>query len=110
MAFKLAKSPTFKAPVTALTPNERGGFDKETFTAEFKRVSMEDLDQYKEQNMTHYQILDLVLVGFEGLLDEDNEPVAFTEATKAALLGITSAVNGLIYAFYSTLNKAPEKN
>ena len=108
MAFKIALSPSYKVKVSVETPNDNNGFDKSTFTAEFKRVSTEQLDEI--QKKTKKEVVNDVLIGFSDLLDEDNKPVEYDDDSRAALLAIPQAVSALADAFLSSIFKVKEKN
>lgn len=108
MAFKIAQKPTYKVTVKVLTPNDKDGFDTSNFKAEFKRVSMDDLEKLREK--TQAEVMKEVLTGFSDLLDEDDNPVDFNDITLQALLNIPQALSGLTEAFWSSIFKVKEKN
>ncbi len=108
MAFKIALTPSYKVKVTVETPNDSNGFDRSTFTAEFKRVSTDQLDEI--QKKTKKEVVDEVLVGFSDLVDEDNKSVEYNDETRAALLAIPQAVKALADGFLSSIFNAKEKN
>jgi len=109
MPFKIALSPTYKSKVVVETPNEHGkGFDRSDFIAEFKRVEMDELEQLR--SLPQKEVLDRVFVGFGDLLDEEDKPVEYTQATREALLKVPQARVALVEAFWSSIFKAREKN
>lgn len=108
MPFKIALKPTFKAKVEVYTANDRGGHDKSTFTAEFARCDMEQLDELRAMSQT--EVLKKQLVGWSDLLDESDQPVDYSDATRSAILRIPEAVHGLSHAFWRSVIKAREKN
>lgn len=108
MAFKIAKSPTYKSKVTVHTPNDKGGFTKEEFTAVFKRVDLDELDGLRQ--VPGREVLTQVLVGWDDFLDEENKPVPFDEDTQAALLNQPQAFQALVESFWGSIIKAKEKN
>lgn len=108
MAFKLAQKNSYKVKVKVQTPNDNNGFDTSEFTAEFKRVGMQELEQLKD--LTQKEVIKTVLVGFADLLDEDNKAVDFNEVNVDSLLDIPQAQLALTEAFWSSIFKAKEKN
>ena len=108
MAFKIALNPTFKTRVEVHTPNLKGGHDKSTFMAEFMRCDMEELEELR--SLPQVDVLRKKLVGWSDLVDEENNPVDFNQDTLVALLRIPEAVDGLRYAFWSSIIRAREKN
>jgi hypothetical protein len=108
MAFKITQKPTFISRVTVETPNQKGGFDKSTFNAEFKRCGMDEIEELKK--VPQKEVLQQVLVGWTDLLDDDNKPVDFNDSNVNALLNISPALIALGESFWSALFKAREKN
>lgn len=108
MAFKIAQKNTYKVKVKVQTPNDNNGFDTSDFTAEFKRVGMQELEQLKE--LAQREVIQKVLVGYADLLDEENKPVDYNELNVSVLLDIPQAQLALTEAFWSSIFKAKEKN
>jgi hypothetical protein len=109
MAFKIVLSPTYKVKVIVETPNDKGTVDKSDFMAEFKRVDMKDLEELKAVEGQD-NVLRQVLVGWSGLLDENNEDVPYNAANLDALLRIPPALHATVNAFWNSVFKAREKN
>lgn len=108
MAFKITQKPTFISRVTVETPNLKGGFDKSTFNAEFKRCGMDEIEELKK--IPQKEVLEKVLVGWTDLIDDDNQAVDFNDANLQSLLNISPALLALGEAFWTSLFKAREKN
>lgn len=108
MAFKIALSPSYRAKVTVEVPTESGRNDKSEFTVEFKRVSMERVDELRK--LQQIDVLRDVVIGFSGLIDADNTEVPFNNATLEALLAIPHALFAMADAFWTSIYKAKEKN
>jgi hypothetical protein len=106
--FKLTQKPTFISRVTVETPNMKGGFDKSTFNAEFRRCGMDEIEELKK--IPQKEVLERTLVGWTDLVDDDNQAVDFNEANLQALLNISPALLALGEAFWTSLFKAREKN
>ncbi|SHL10148.1 hypothetical protein SAMN05216428_10176 [Nitrosospira sp. Nsp11] len=108
MAFKITQKPTFTARVKVETPNNTGGFDRSEFMAEFHRAGMDEIEELKK--LPQREVLEKVLLGWSQLIDEDNQPVEFSEERRRALLNIPPALLALGAAFWESLFKAREKN
>jgi len=78
MAFVRKKVKTFKWPVEVTEPSEErpGEFDKCEFTAVFKRVKMSEISKLSEDEGSG--LLKKVLVGWEGIQDENGKDVPFS--------------------------------
>lgn len=107
MAFKLALKDTYKVKVKVQTPSDNG-FETSEFTAEFKRVGMNDIKEL--QDLPQRDVLEKVVVGYSDLLDGDNKPVDFNSLNLGLLLDIPQAQQALAESFWSSLFKAKEKN
>jgi hypothetical protein len=108
MAFKIAQKPTFVARIKVETPNQKGGFDRSEFLAEFKRVSQSEVDELRKEPQK--EVLEKVLVGWSELLDDDNQALDFNEDNLQVLLNIPQALLALRDGFWESVYKAKEKN
>lgn len=108
MAFKRAVLATFSALVTVNVPNDKGGFDKNTFTAKFKRPNADERQALA--SLDNAAIVRDRLVGWD-LRDADTgEVVPFTQDEVDALLQIEPTPMATAEAFWVTLNGAKVKN
>ena len=78
MAFVRKKVKTFKWPVKVKEPsaNRAGEFDTFEFVALFKRVKLSEIEQMGDDS--GLPLLKKVLVGWEGIEDEDGNAVPFS--------------------------------
>lgn len=106
--FKIALSPTYTVKVIVETPSANGKTDKSDFMAEFKRCNIDELDELRK--LPQRDVIREVLVGWSGLVDEENQAVPFNAATRDAVLAIPQAVFALIDSFWTSIHKAKEKN
>ena len=108
MAFKRAQKPTFTAPVVVNIPNDKGGFDKNTFVATFKRIT--DDERTELMGLTHTELVRRQLVDWD-LRDEDTkEQVPFSTAELDAALQILPTPLACAMAFWESVNGARSKN
>ncbi|WP_194720823.1 hypothetical protein [Noviherbaspirillum malthae] len=108
MAFKIALKPSYKQKIVVETPNENGRIDKSDFMAEFKRVDMDEIEELRK--LPQKEVLQEVLIGWTGLLDENNQDVPYNEVNRMALLKIPQAFEALATGFWASIFKAREKN
>ena len=108
MAFKRTLAPTFKTEVTVMVANDKGGFDKNTFTGEFKRPTSDEAKLLRP--LGNEDVARRQLVGWEMRDDETKELVPFTEDAKEWLLSISPAPMAVALAFWEAVNGARSKN
>jgi hypothetical protein len=108
MAFKLAKTETFKAQVEISTPDEKGRIEKETVTCTFKRKSEDELDALSGKS--NVEVLKEVLSDVAGMVDDDRQPVPWNEATMNAFLQIPQATFAAAAKFWTLSRIGREKN
>lgn len=106
--FKITQKPTFISRVTVETANQKGGFDKSKFNAEFKRCGMDEIEELKK--LPQKEVMEKVLVGWTDLVGDENQPVDFNEENLHVLLNIPPALIALGEAFWTSHFKAREKN
>jgi hypothetical protein len=79
MAFVRKKVKTFKWPVQVQEPSDTkpGEFETSEFIAIFKREKMSKLQDSKDDS--NIALIRKVLVGWEGIVDEEGEEVPFSD-------------------------------
>ena len=126
MAFVLKQSDSYTWPVSIKLPANGGKREKQTFEAEFKRLPQSRINEIQMlvqqrikaaergedtgEGITDQSIADEVLVGWEGIVDGDDEAVSFNKGTKAQLLDVPMMAGALIEAFFESLVEAKRKN
>ncbi|KQV78472.1 hypothetical protein ASD15_21915 [Massilia sp. Root351] len=108
MAFKIAVTPTYMAKIVVELLNMHGKHEKSDFMAEFKRVSLDELDELR--TLPQKEVLQKVLVGWSGLLDESNTSVPYNQMNFDVVLAIPQAFAALSEGFWASIFKAKEKN
>lgn len=100
MAFKRTQTPTFPADVTVPVPNDKGGHDKNTFVAIFKRTTTDELRALQEQQLSDMDLVLDRMVDWE-LEDADSkESVPFSHEALKAVLQIQPSPKFIARAFY----------
>lgn len=110
MAFKRTQSPTYTTPVTVNVPNDKGGFDKSTFIARFKRSTSDETQALREMGLSNQELVRRQLVGWELKDAETQEDVPFTHDNLEAILQIEPTPLATALAFWETANGARSKN
>ena len=94
--FKMAKTKTVSWPVTVKVPQDGGSTVNNEFTAVFDVITQEAMDAVV---LASGDLLDRVLIGWEGVAREDGEPIAFSSEAKKDLLDITYVRHALFGAY-----------
>lgn len=100
MAFKMTQKPTFTATVEVQVPNDRGGFDRNTFVGTFKRMAMADVDQMRYDALTNEEVARKVLIGWEMKDGDTGEDVPFTRENLEAALQIMPTPLAVAQTFF----------
>ena len=79
MAFVRKKNKTFKWPVVVREPSETdaGVYEENEFIAIFKRLKVSEYQKAAE-NKTEFEMLKMMLVGWENMKEEDGQDIAFS--------------------------------
>ena len=99
MAFVRKKTKVYSWPVEIKTPSETniGEFDVSEFVGKFRRLSRTELNSFDEDS--EFKALEKVLVGWEGLKEEDGTPIQFSKAALKNFAEDTDFVAGVLDAF-----------
>lgn len=108
MAFKLTQTPIFAVTVTVNIPNDKGGFDKSTFVAKFKRPSLSQIEEVRK--LDNAELCRTQMVGWEMRDADTNNEVPFTSENLEAALQILPTPLACVTAYWDTVNGARAKN
>ena len=114
MPFILKRDDRFSWPVSFDVPIDGGKFKRETFDAEFRRLSQSRLGEITKQVRTE-EVSDLdiareVLVGWSGIKDDDGEDVPFSESAREQLLDVPMLATAIVAKYFESLQGAKAKN
>ncbi|PCH71944.1 MAG: hypothetical protein COC12_07000 [Rhodobacteraceae bacterium] len=103
--FNIAETPEFTHTVHVLTPVD-GGHREDTFKARFKVVDDEEnkADFYKVGEVKDY--LRGLLVGMEDLVDEQKNPVPYSDSVRDQMLALPHVRLALLKTYNQALAKA----
>ena len=112
--FKIAKDHSFTWPVDVYMPVDGGRTDHKKFVARFRPASVsrsaEVLAAVREASLERLDELDLlkeVLIGWEGVADEDGAEIPFSAEARDTLIDIVYVRAGLLDAYVkATAGKA----
>lgn len=118
--FKIDLSPSYTYPVTIELVSGNGKLDKFTFTAEFKRLSQDEIDKMSEEltassnadaPLTDSDIIDKVLAGWRDIADAHGKPLAFdSPSDKAVVFSVFGVRKALIQAYFESISGEKRKN
>lgn len=104
MAFVRKKVKTFKWPVKIEEPADGGVFETSTFDAVFKRVPRSEFQKLADKG--DLDLLKSVMVGWDGIDDEDGKPVPFCQATMKEFADDPYWIRGVLKAYTETFEGA----
>lgn len=126
MAFVLKQSDSYTWPVSIKLPANGGKRERQTFDAEFKRLAQSRINEIQREvqlrikanekgedtgeGVSDQSIADEILVGWDGIVDGDGEPVPFSNAVKAQLLDVPTMAGALVSAYFESLVEQKRKN
>lgn len=112
--FVLKQSDSYFWPVSIEFPVDGGKFKKETFEAEFKRISesriKEATKQVSDGELTDLDFAKEILVGWKNVSDENGNDIPYLESTKAQLLDLPLVSRSIVMSFFESLSGAKRKN
>lgn len=121
MAFVLKRSDSYSWPVTFSQPSDGGKRVKSQFVAKFARLAQSRIVQIQEQvqkridgdesqTISDISMAEEVLVGWEGIQDENGEELLFSEQVKSELLEVPMLSATIVEAYFSSLVEEKRKN
>ena len=114
MGFKLDQSGTYKWPVTVEVPIDNGKHDKHKFDGEFKRVTQSRIhemnDLIQTGNLTDVDLAKEVLVGWEGIEDDQGNELKFSQSKLKQLLDVPMVATAIAKSFFDSIVGAKTKN
>jgi hypothetical protein len=126
VAFVLKQSDSYTWPVSIKLPANGGKRERQTFDAEFKRLAQSRINEIQREvqlrikatergedvpdGVSDQSIADEILVGWDGIIDGDGEPVPFSNTVKAQLLDVPMMAGSLVAAYFESLVEQKRKN
>jgi len=112
--FKIDTSETYKHPVNVRMIDTNGKQIKQSFTAVFHRLPQHQIDDLSKAvsdgSINDDQFVDEILAGWEGVVDQNGDAVAFNDVTKSMILDINPVRSCIINAWGDSLAGIATKN
>lgn len=112
--FVISQKQTYTWPVTVEFPVDGGKTDRQTFDAEFKRMSQTRINEIRgliERNeVTDTELAREVLVGWEGVNSDNGDAVPFSERARDQLLDVPLVAAAVVMAWLGSLTGVKRKN
>lgn len=112
--FKIAQNPSYTAIVNVELPGNHGKAKTVQFTAQFKRLSQTAIESVTQRlndgELDDAKLIDEVLLGWDGVQDDDGTALEFNDDNLAKLLDIFPTRPSIVKAFFASLKGAKEKN
>ena len=111
MAFVRKKNKTFKWPVVVREPSETdaGVYEENEFIAIFKRLKVSEYQDAAE-NKTEFEMLKMMLVGWEDMKEEDGQDIPFTDVNIKDLMEDADWIKAVSSAYTESLIGEKVKN
>lgn len=112
--FVISQKSTYTWPVSVEFPGDGGKTEKQTFDAEFKRMTQTRINEIRgliERNeITDTELAAEVLTGWAGVNDASGDAVPFSESARTQLLDIPLVAAAVVMAWLGSLTGVKRKN
>ena len=111
MAFVRKKNKTFKWPVVVREPSETeaGVYDENEFICIFKRLKVSEYQKAAEHK-TEFEMLKMMLAGWEDMKEEDGQDIPFTDKNIKDLMDDADWIKAVSSAYTESLIGEKVKN
>ena len=103
---KIARNPEFTHEVSVRVPVD-GGFAEEKFRARFRMVPWNELCAVENDPEAQAQ---MVLIGWEGIVDDDDNPIPYSDAMRDQLLGMLFMRVAILRTYIDAVSGAKRGN
>lgn len=108
--FKLLQNPEFDHTVKVQLP-VNGGHEAQTFTGRFRALSISDTEQHNTLTTEGTnQYLRAIFVGWEGVSDDQGEPVQFNDANRDRMIDLPFVRMALLETYNAAMMGAKRGN
>lgn len=108
MAFKLAKTENFRAPVTIESTDEKGRVLKETVHCVYRRPNEAECKEWATKD--NAEVMAEFLVDVEGMTDEEGASVLYVAENRLAFLAYPPATFASASVFWQCARTGKSKN
>lgn len=107
---KIVKNPEFSVQVKVLVPTDRGQVEH-SFKARFRALTRSEEAQYDVFSAASTDdFIRRIVVGWEGLHDEDGQPLEFSEAALNTLIDLHYVRQAIVQAYTAMISGAKNPN
>jgi hypothetical protein len=114
MTFRIAQKPSYTWPVKLQVAADGGKFETHTFDVEFRRLPQGEIDKLLKQaadlEIADADLARLVVVGWQGIEDEDGAALPFSEAARDKVLDVLLVRGAIVEAWIESIRGARRKN
>lgn len=122
MSFVIQQNPTYRWPLTLSLPVDDGKREKSTFTAVFRRLKQSRIEEISRlarsaqygrdeegELPSDRDVVREVLADWDDVVDDEREPVPFTDSTLSQMLEIPTVSGQIIAQWFESLEPAKKK-
>lgn len=110
MGVRIKTSKTFKTPINFFVLTEQGKQENWSFTAEFKRLSVDEVKELVAEKLEDEAFLKRVLVGWTMVDIESNSPIEFNDENFAEFCQIPKVAFNTALQYLDKVGASREKN
>jgi hypothetical protein len=104
MSFVFKKGVTYSWPVKIQLPKDGGEFEEQSFEAVFKRIKQSEInDLLAGEGATDRKFCEAVMAGWNGILDESHNAIAFTSESLGEFLDVPGVTKAIVVAFLESV-------
>ena len=112
--FTISQKSTYSWPVAVEFPVDGGKTEKQTFDAEFKRLSQTRINEIRglieRGEVTDTELAREVLAGWDGVNDANGDAVPFSERALEQLLDVPLVASAVVLSWLGSLTGIKRKN
>jgi hypothetical protein len=102
---KIVERPTFTHDVPVVTPTDKG-FEDETLNTTFNYLDVDAIDKFDTKTLEGTSaLLEAAVVRFNGLTDNNDRPLAYSEELRAIILKRQNIRQALCTYYFAALLK-----
>lgn len=112
--FVIKKVESYFWPVKVELPKDGGSYQKHEFQAHFKRITQSQLKILLEgegdKNPTDKEFCKSVVIGWKDILDEEKNPIEFSDESLETLIEIPSVAKTIVVSYLDSIAGSKVKN
>jgi hypothetical protein len=106
----ITKDYTYKWDVKVSFPTAPGNFEEQTFTVTFRRPTKSEVDSLVNgDGKTDNDFVAAVVVGWEGIVDDQKQELPFTPENLKAVLDVPGVASAIVWAFMDSFKGTAQR-